>query len=152
MKTHTLLMPLDMHLHLRDGVMLENVAPLSAYSFSGAIIMPNLVPPVETLEDLKAYARVEKIPGRSGLNKKELRALVEKWVREKDYDDEKIDKTPFSPVRDSLALFERPAGSGVKRKKTKLSNRRRALIAGEVQSGNNNRDLLKTYEQMMRIR
>ena len=28
MKTHTLLMPLDMHLHLRDGVMLENIAPL----------------------------------------------------------------------------------------------------------------------------
>jgi len=55
MKTHTLLMPLDMHLHLRDGVMLENIAPLSAYSFSGALIMPNLVPPVETLEDIKAY-------------------------------------------------------------------------------------------------
>ncbi|QOP43089.1 dihydroorotase [Sulfurimonas sediminis] len=55
MKTHTLLMPLDMHLHLRDGVMLENVAPLSAYSYSGAIIMPNLVPPVATREDLLAY-------------------------------------------------------------------------------------------------
>lgn len=48
-------MPLDMHLHLRDGVMLETVAPLSAYSFSGGIVMPNLVPPVETLEDVKAY-------------------------------------------------------------------------------------------------
>jgi len=55
MKTHTLLMPLDMHLHLRDGLMLENIAPLTAYSFSGAIIMPNLVPPVTTLEDVKAY-------------------------------------------------------------------------------------------------
>lgn len=55
MKTHTLLMPLDMHLHLRDGVMLENVAPLSAYSFSGALIMPNLVPPVDSLESVKAY-------------------------------------------------------------------------------------------------
>ena len=55
MKTHTLLMPLDMHLHLRDGVMLETVAPLSAYSFSGGLIMPNLVPPIETLEDVKAY-------------------------------------------------------------------------------------------------
>ncbi|MCK9455220.1 MAG: dihydroorotase [Sulfurimonas sp.] len=55
MKTHTLLMPLDMHLHLRDAVMLENVAPLSAYSFSGALIMPNLIPPVATLEDVKAY-------------------------------------------------------------------------------------------------
>ncbi|ADN08698.1 dihydroorotase [Sulfurimonas autotrophica] len=55
MKTHTLLMPLDMHLHLRDGVMLENVAPLTAYTYSGAIVMPNLVPPVETREDLLAY-------------------------------------------------------------------------------------------------
>jgi dihydroorotase len=55
MKTHTLLMPLDMHLHLRDGVMLENVAPLTAYTYSGAIIMPNLVPPVETKEALLAY-------------------------------------------------------------------------------------------------
>jgi len=57
MKTHTLLMPLDMHLHLRDGVMLENIAPLSAYSYSGALIMPNLVPPVTSLEDVKAYKK-----------------------------------------------------------------------------------------------
>ena len=55
MKTHTILMPLDMHLHLRDGVMLENVAPLTAYSYSGAIVMPNLVPPVESKEDVIAY-------------------------------------------------------------------------------------------------
>ena len=55
MKTHTILMPLDMHLHLRDAVMLENVAPLSAYSYSGALVMPNLVPPVSSLEDVKAY-------------------------------------------------------------------------------------------------
>jgi dihydroorotase len=48
-------MPLDMHLHLRDGVMLENVAPLTAYSYSGAIIMPNLVPPVASLKDVQAY-------------------------------------------------------------------------------------------------
>jgi len=55
MKTHTLLMPLDMHLHLRDGVMLETVAPLSSYTFSGAVIMPNLVPPVTTKEAVRAY-------------------------------------------------------------------------------------------------
>lgn len=48
-------MPLDMHLHLRDGVMLENIAPLTAYSFSGAVVMPNLVPPVDTLEEVNAY-------------------------------------------------------------------------------------------------
>jgi len=55
MKTHTLLMPLDMHLHLRDGMMLETVAPLSAYSFSGAVVMPNLVSPVTSKEEVQAY-------------------------------------------------------------------------------------------------
>jgi len=47
--------PLDMHLHLRDGAMLRTVAPLSARSFSGALIMPNLVPPVTDGEMLRAY-------------------------------------------------------------------------------------------------
>jgi len=57
MKTHTLLMPLDMHLHLRDGIMLENIAPLSAYSFSGALVMPNLVPPITTKQNVIAYKK-----------------------------------------------------------------------------------------------
>lgn len=47
--------PLDMHLHLRDGAMLRLVAPLSAGVFAGAVIMPNLVPPVDSLERLRAY-------------------------------------------------------------------------------------------------
>ncbi|MDP3465537.1 MAG: dihydroorotase [Sulfuricurvum sp.] len=55
MQTLTLTMPLDMHLHLRDGEMLETVAPLTSYSFSGALVMPNLVPPVTTLEAVKGY-------------------------------------------------------------------------------------------------
>lgn len=55
MKTITLTMPLDMHVHLRDGEMLETVAPLTSYSFSGALVMPNLVPPLTTLEALKSY-------------------------------------------------------------------------------------------------
>ncbi len=48
-------MPLDMHLHLRDGTMLETVAPLSSYTFSGAVVMPNLVPPIRTKEEVVAY-------------------------------------------------------------------------------------------------
>ncbi len=51
----TLHSPLDMHLHLRDEAMLRIVAPLSAKSFTAAIIMPNLVPPVTTIETVKAY-------------------------------------------------------------------------------------------------
>ena len=51
----TLNSPLDMHLHLRDEAMLKIVGPLSSNTFSGAIIMPNLVPPVTTKEALIAY-------------------------------------------------------------------------------------------------
>jgi len=49
--------PLDMHLHLRDGEMLENIAMTSAKTFSGAIIMPNLVPPVSTKEEVIGYKK-----------------------------------------------------------------------------------------------
>lgn len=51
----TINQPLDMHLHLRDGTMLKTVAPLSSSTFSGAIIMPNLVPPITNKEELIAY-------------------------------------------------------------------------------------------------
>jgi dihydroorotase len=47
--------PLDMHLHLRDNDMLKLVAPLTSDTFTGAIIMPNLVPPVDTKEAVTAY-------------------------------------------------------------------------------------------------
>ena len=47
--------PDDMHLHLRDGDMLSAVVEHSARDFGRAIIMPNLVPPVTTLEDAMSY-------------------------------------------------------------------------------------------------
>ena len=60
----TLNSPLDMHLHLRDDDMLKIVAPLSSKDFAGAVIMPNLVPPVTTIEEVKAYiVRIEKAIG-----------------------------------------------------------------------------------------
>ncbi|MEQ8481814.1 MAG: dihydroorotase [Hoeflea sp.] len=47
--------PDDWHLHLRDGAMLEGVLPFTARHFARAIIMPNLVPPVVTAADARAY-------------------------------------------------------------------------------------------------
>ncbi|SFV66060.1 Dihydroorotase [hydrothermal vent metagenome] len=44
-----------MHLHLRDEEMLKTVAPLSSKTFAGAVIMPNLVPPITTKEELSSY-------------------------------------------------------------------------------------------------
>ncbi len=51
----TLRRPDDMHLHLRDGAMLHAVLPETTRHFARAIIMPNLVPPVVTFADARAY-------------------------------------------------------------------------------------------------
>ncbi|MCK8780285.1 dihydroorotase [Rhizobium sp. NTR19] len=55
MKTLTLRRPDDWHLHLRDGAVLKGVIGDTSRHFARAIIMPNLVPPVVTTEDAKAY-------------------------------------------------------------------------------------------------
>ncbi len=47
--------PLDMHLHLREGRMLKTVAPLSAAHFAGAVVMPNLVEPVDSMDKVSRY-------------------------------------------------------------------------------------------------
>ncbi|MFT5126068.1 MAG: dihydroorotase [Kiritimatiellia bacterium] len=57
--------PLDMHIHLRQGAMLKTVAPLSAATFAGGVIMPNLVPPVDSLDRVQRY-RTEVLDGIAG--------------------------------------------------------------------------------------
>lgn len=47
--------PDDWHLHLRDGAALAAVLPDTARQFARAIVMPNLVPPVTTVERAGAY-------------------------------------------------------------------------------------------------
>jgi dihydroorotase len=44
-----------MHLHLRQGEMLKNITPLSSKTFSGALVMPNTVPPITTKEMVQNY-------------------------------------------------------------------------------------------------
>mgnify|MGYP000870176252 CR=1 FL=1 len=51
----TLTRPDDWHIHLRDGVALNNTVADVARYFGRAICMPNLVPPVKTTEDALAY-------------------------------------------------------------------------------------------------
>jgi dihydroorotase len=54
-QTLTIRRPDDWHVHLRDGEMLRRVAPYTARQFSRAIVMPNLVPPITTVEAAAAY-------------------------------------------------------------------------------------------------
>jgi len=56
--------PDDWHVHLRDGAMLKAVAPATARVFARAIVMPNLKPPVTTVDQARAYRQriVEAVP------------------------------------------------------------------------------------------
>ena len=54
-QTLTIRRPDDWHVHLRDGDMLKLVAPYTARQFARAIVMPNLVPPITTIDAATAY-------------------------------------------------------------------------------------------------
>ena len=54
-KSITIRKPDDWHVHLRDGEMLQLVAPYTARQFARAIVMPNLVPPITTVDAATAY-------------------------------------------------------------------------------------------------
>lgn len=51
----TITRPDDWHLHLRAGRAMQSVLPDTARRFGRAIVMPNLKPPVRTLEDALDY-------------------------------------------------------------------------------------------------
>lgn len=51
----SILQPDDWHLHLRDGEALTAVVGATALQFARAIVMPNLKPPVTTVEQALAY-------------------------------------------------------------------------------------------------
>lgn len=55
MSTLTLTRPDDWHLHVRDGEALAAVVPDTARRFGRALIMPNLRPPVTTVDQAAAY-------------------------------------------------------------------------------------------------
>lgn len=51
----TITKPIDCHIHLRDGEFLARTVPDAAAQFSAAIVMPNLIPPLTTIEAISAY-------------------------------------------------------------------------------------------------
>jgi dihydroorotase len=55
LQTLTIRRPDDWHVHLRDGEMLKAVAPYTARQFARAIVMPNLNPPVTSVEPAQSY-------------------------------------------------------------------------------------------------
>ena len=56
-QTLTIRRPDDWHVHLRDGDMLAAVAPYTARQFARAIVMPNLSPPVTSVDAARGYRK-----------------------------------------------------------------------------------------------
>jgi dihydroorotase len=54
-QTLTIRRPDDWHVHLRDGEMLRLVVPYTARQFARAIVMPNLAPPITTIDAALRY-------------------------------------------------------------------------------------------------
>jgi dihydroorotase len=57
MQRLTFIRPDDWHVHLRDGNAIRDVVPHTARQFARAIVMPNLKPPVTTVDEALAYRR-----------------------------------------------------------------------------------------------
>jgi dihydroorotase len=55
MDSLTLIRPDDWHIHLRDGPALHTTVPDAAHRFGRVLVMPNLRPPVTTVEQAMAY-------------------------------------------------------------------------------------------------
>jgi dihydroorotase len=56
-KKINIIKPFDAHLHLRVDKMAELVAPMSANQFSDVVVMPNLQPPVKTVDEALDYKK-----------------------------------------------------------------------------------------------
>ena len=100
----TITQPDDWHLHVRDGAVLQHVVPHSALRFGRAIIMPNLNPPVTTVERAMEYRQhiLQAVP--QGHNFQPLMTL---------YLTDQLPPTEIERARDAglLALKLYPAGA-----------------------------------------
>ena len=60
-KTLTITSPDDFHVHLRDDALMSSVAPYTAKQFKRALVMPNLKPPITTVDQAIQYeSRIKK--------------------------------------------------------------------------------------------
>ena len=55
MQTLTIIQPDDFHVHFRDGAALRSVVPHTARQMARALVMPNLKPPITSVEQALTY-------------------------------------------------------------------------------------------------
>ncbi len=104
MKKITFVQPDDWHLHLRSGAVLKAVLPHTARRFGRAIIMPNLQPPVTTVQQAERYRQeiLAALPEKSS-----FKPLMVLYLTDSTTEDE-IKKATASPHVYACKLY--PAG------------------------------------------
>ncbi len=97
--------PDDWHVHLRDGDMLKRVAPYTASQFKRALVMPNLTPPVTTVEQAMGYRKriLESLPQNSGFDPRMSLYLTDHTPAQE------VLKAARNPYIDGFKLY--PAGA-----------------------------------------
>jgi dihydroorotase len=97
--------PDDWHVHLRDGLGLASVAKFTAERFGRAIVMPNLKPPIVTVEQAAAYRRrvLAALPPASGFEPLMTLYLTDATAPEE------IDRARHSGIVHGVKLY--PAGA-----------------------------------------
>ncbi len=105
MRTLTLTRPDDWHVHLRDGAALRAVAGFTAARFGRAVVMPNLQPPVTTVEQAVAYRQrvLDALPAGS-----RFEPLMSLYLTERTPPDE-VDRARRNPAVCGFKFY--PAGA-----------------------------------------
>lgn len=97
--------PDDWHIHLRDGDIMQTVTPFSAKQFGRVMVMPNLNPPITTVEMAHAY-RLRIL--QSTKEYADFNALMSLYLTE-DTTTQEVEKAADSPHVVGFKLY--PAGA-----------------------------------------
>lgn len=101
--------PLDMHLHLREGAMLDSVLPFTAQAFSAALAMPNLKTPITTTALALEYKKqILESAAKSGC--KDFTPLMSIYLTQS-LDKDELEKAQANGIR-ILKLYPKGATTG----------------------------------------
>jgi dihydroorotase len=123
----TLRRPDDWHLHLRDGAVLASVVGATSRVFGRAIVMPNLRPPVTTVDAALAYR--DRIVNAAGLSSR-FEPLMTLYLTDNTSADE-IAKAKASGAIVAVKVYPAGATTNSDAGVTSLDRARRAIAAIE---------------------
>jgi dihydroorotase len=127
--TLTIRRPDDWHVHLRRGAMLGAVVGYTAHQFARAIVMPNLSPPITTIEAARDY-RAEIVAAATGAGYPDFNPLMTAYLND-GIDGAMLARGHAEGVFTAAKLYPAHATTGSAHGVTDVANIRPALAAME---------------------